>query len=79
MGGYCPRPTCAVAKMVFEIPIRVERHGQPTVDIWQETLATGHSLPTMPLWWRGAICLAIDLDATYERTCREQRIIGNGA
>jgi hypothetical protein len=56
----------------------VERHGQPSVDILQETLATGHALPTMPLWLRGAICLAIELDATYERTCREQRIIGNG-
>jgi hypothetical protein len=57
----------------------VERHGQPNVDIWQEALAIGHALPTMPLWLRGAICLAIELDATYERTCREQRIRGNDA
>jgi hypothetical protein len=57
----------------------VERHGQPSVDIWQETLAVGRALPTMPLWLRRAICLATELDATYERTCREQRIIGNGA
>jgi hypothetical protein len=56
----------------------VERHGQPSVDIWQGALAIGRALPTMPLWLRGAICLAIELDATYERTCREQRIIGNG-
>ena len=56
----------------------VERHGQPSINLWQETLATGHALPTMPLWLRGAICLAIALDATYERTCREQRIIDHG-
>ncbi len=31
-------------------------------------------LPTMPLWLRGDICLPVDLQATYEVTCREQRI-----
>jgi hypothetical protein len=57
----------------------VARHGQHSVDIWQETLAFGRALPTMPLWLRGAICLATELDTTYERTCREQRIRGNDA
>lgn len=52
----------------------VDREGQTSLDIWQETLAVDHPLPTIPLWLRGAICLPIDLDATYERTCREQRI-----
>ncbi|MBI1926911.1 DUF4058 family protein [Candidatus Poribacteria bacterium] len=56
----------------------VERDGQPSLDVWQETLAVGRSLPTMPLWLRGTLCLPVELDATYARTCQEQRIPVNG-
>jgi hypothetical protein len=52
----------------------VDRDGQPSLDIWRERLAIGESLPSLPLWLRGALCLHVDLDATYDRTCREQRI-----
>lgn len=53
--------------------------GQPSLDIWQETLAIGRPLPTMPLWLRGDTWVPVDLDTTYERTCREQRIAVNSA
>jgi hypothetical protein len=56
----------------------VIREEEPSLDIWHEVLAVGLPLPTMPLWLPGAICLPVDLDATYERTCREQRIITEG-
>jgi hypothetical protein len=56
----------------------VIREEEPSLDIWHEILAVGHSLPTMPLWLPGALCLPVDLDATYERTCREQRIVVEG-
>jgi len=52
----------------------VERRGQPNLDIWQEALAVASPLPIMPLWLRGELCLPVDLNATYLRTCREQRI-----
>lgn len=52
----------------------VERDGQPRLDVWREALAVGGELPTMPLWLRGPLCLPVDLGATYERACREQRI-----
>ncbi len=54
-------------------PIR--REEEASLDIWQESLAVGRALPTMPLWLRGNLCLPVDLEATYDRTCREQRII----
>ena len=57
----------------------IERNGQPSLDIWQEELAIGNILPTLPLWLRGEICLPVDLAATYERTCREQRITVSSA
>jgi hypothetical protein len=57
----------------------IERNGQPSLDIWQEELEIGSLLPTLPLWLRGEICLPVDLGATYERTCREQRITVSSA
>lgn len=52
----------------------VERSEQPALDIWQHPLAVGQPLPTLPLWLRGNVCLGVDLEATYSRTCHEQRI-----
>lgn len=52
----------------------IERDGQTCLDIWSEKLAVGSTLPTLPLWLRGKICLPVELDRIYERTCREQRI-----
>jgi hypothetical protein len=52
----------------------VERKGTAAVDVWREPLAVGQPLPTLPLWLRGGLCLPVELEATYERTCVEQRI-----
>ena len=52
----------------------VERDGQARLDLWREPLAMASPLPTMPLWLRGALCLPVDLEGTYEQTCHSQRI-----
>ncbi len=52
----------------------VERDGTRVLDIWHEPVAVGHPLPTLPLWLRGGLCLPVELEATYVRTCVEQRI-----
>jgi hypothetical protein len=57
----------------------VERSEQSSLDIWQEPLAVGRPLPTMPLWLRGAPYLPVDLEGPYERTCAEYRPPGNGS
>ena len=57
----------------------IQRDGQTQLDVWPQVLAIGSPLPTMPLGLRGGICLPIDLEATYDRTCRELRITANGA
>lgn len=53
----------------------VERDGATALDVWHEPLAVGQSLPTLPLWLRGGLCLPVELQATYERTCKEQRVV----
>ena len=63
---------------LYAVAYRPVHHaGQARLDIWQTALAVGHSLPTLPLCLRGHRCLPVDLDATYHRTCREQRIPAN--
>jgi hypothetical protein len=52
----------------------VERDEQPSLDIWYERLAIGAALPRLPLWLRGGLCMPVNLDETYDRTCHEQRI-----
>ncbi len=52
----------------------VERDGAIKLDIWNTPLALGRPLPTLPLWLRGGLCLPVELEATYERTCAEQRV-----
>ena len=55
-----------------------EREGTPSLEVWEEPLTVGAPLPTMPLWLRGGLCLPVDLEATYQRTCKAQRIDCNG-
>lgn len=55
------------------------RDGQLLLEVWQEELELGRPLPAVPLWLRGGLTLRLDLEATYERTCREQRLLVNGA
>ncbi len=52
----------------------VERAGTRCLDVWREPIAVGQPLPTLPLWLRGGLCLPVELESTYERTCVEQRI-----
>lgn len=57
----------------------LEREEQPSLDIWLEELEIGKELPTLPLWLPGGLCLPVKLNATYARTCQEQRISMMGA
>ena len=57
----------------------VQRTAQTNLDIWLEALTLGNPLPTIPLWLRDGLCLPVELNTTYQRTCREQRISVNSA
>ena len=47
--------------------------GHSRIRLWEQALAIGQPLPTMPLWLRD-LCVPVDLEAAYQRTCIEQRI-----
>lgn len=50
------------------------QNGQTMLEIWAEPLAIRTALPEMPLWIRNGPCVPVALEASYQRTCLEQRI-----
>ncbi len=44
------------------------------LEVWQEALAVGESLPTLPLWLRGGPRVPLALEPVYELTCQELRL-----
>lgn len=70
-----PETPSQISGSLYAVAYRVVTdHEQSDIDIWPHELALEHPLPTLPLWLRGDICLPIDLQGSYERTCREHRI-----
>jgi hypothetical protein len=50
---------------------RWTRQNDPwSFDAWNSTLALGHPLPTLPLWLADNFAVPLELEASYEDTCR---------
>ncbi|MGL4555499.1 MAG: DUF4058 family protein [Gemmataceae bacterium] len=52
----------------------VELRGKRTLETWSHPLIVGQTLPTLPLWLAEDFAVPLDLEATYEETCRALRI-----
>jgi len=74
-----PEPARPLADLYATSYRPIERGGQSSLDSWEEALALDRPLPTLPLWLPGNICLPVDLEATYGRTCREQRVAADAS
>ena len=44
------------------------------LEAWNRPLAVGEPLPTLPLWLSDEFAVSLDLEASYEKTCRDLRI-----
>ena len=49
-----------------------------SLDIWAHDLKFGAPLPTLPFFLKGGLCLRLDLETSYVRTCQEYRLPLNG-
>ena len=68
-------PTTSHGSELYACAYRAVEHEQEAkLEIWFEELSLKKDLPTLPLWLRGGPCLPVDLNGTYEQTCREMRI-----
>ena len=44
------------------------------LEAWGRPLAVGQPLPVLPLWLSDELAVPLDLEASYEQTCRDLRI-----
>jgi hypothetical protein len=44
-------------------------------EAWTHTLALGQPLPTLPLWLADEFAVPLELEASYEETCRILRLV----
>jgi hypothetical protein len=45
------------------------------LETWAHRLVLGQSLPTLPLWLDDRLAIPLDLEVSYEETCRSLRLL----
>jgi Protein of unknown function (DUF4058) len=60
---------------LYCVSYRNRRNGNRwRLDTWPFALTIGSPLPTVPLWLAGVTAVPLDLESSYEKTCRVLRI-----
>jgi hypothetical protein len=55
---------------IYTVAYRPSRHAETNqIEVWPVPLATGQTLPVMPLALKGAMTVPLDLEATYQDAC----------
>lgn len=67
LGSEPPPIYAATLRMRYEDRRRM-------MDNWYHPLAIGQPLPTLPIWLKETWAISLDLETTYEETCRTLRI-----
>ena len=63
------------APPIYAVTCRKRQEGRQTkLDTWSHPLAVGHPLPSLPVWLTETQNVTLDLDSSYEETCRVLRI-----
>lgn len=65
----------ATAPATYAATCRGRRvNDRPRFEVWAYPLVVGEPLPTLPIWLRDDCPIALDLEASYEETCRALRL-----
>jgi Protein of unknown function (DUF4058) len=67
LGGEPPPVYAVTLRMRYEGPRRM-------MDNWYHPLTIGQPLPTLPIWLKESWAISLDLESSYEETCRTLRI-----
>ena len=61
---------------LYAVTVRGRKRGgkPPLLDTWFYPIALGQSLPTLPIWLDVDVGVFLDLETSYEETCRLLRI-----
>jgi hypothetical protein len=67
--------TASEPPSIYGAACRWRRVGEiARLETWAHTLAVGQPLPTLPLWLADNLAVPLELEASYEETCRILRI-----
>jgi hypothetical protein len=70
-----PKQSPVPVSHLYAVAYRAGPNGRPgLLDTWPASLTIGQALPTLPLWLRSELPIPVDLEMTYEETCRVLRI-----
>jgi hypothetical protein len=65
----------ATAAATYAATCRGRRvNDRPRFEVWAYPLVVGQPLPTLPIWVREDRSIGLDLEASYEETCRALRL-----
>jgi hypothetical protein len=68
-------PPAIVSASIYAVSCRgITARGRWRVEAWAHELVVGLPLPTLPLWLTESLYVPLELEATYEETCRGLRI-----
>ena len=60
---------------IYAVTMRMRYEGRRRpMDNWYHPLTVGQPLPTLPIWLKPDWAISLDLEASYEETCRTLRI-----
>lgn len=60
---------------MYAVTVRMRNEGRRRMmDNWYHPLAVGHPLPTLPIWLKETKAISLELESSYEETCRTLRI-----
>jgi hypothetical protein len=60
---------------MYAVTVRMRYEGRRRMmDNWYHPLAIGQPLPTLPIWLKETWAISLDLESSYEETCRTLRI-----
>jgi hypothetical protein len=63
------------APATYAVACRWRPRGQSRwLEAWDRPLVVGQPLPVLPLWLSDELAVPLDLEASYEQTCRDLRI-----
>lgn len=69
------KPPSVADQSLYAVSCRVRNSpGGRRVETWEHALAVGAALPTLPLWISESQYVPLELERTYEETCRGLRI-----
>jgi hypothetical protein len=68
-------PSFSPPPPTYAVTCRKRRFGRATkLDAWSCPLEIGRPLPDLPIWLSESLSVSLDLEASYEETCRVLRI-----